>query len=257
MDGTGPPANTPPVMGRTILLGFALAALSHALGCAAAQTNLSSEPGPATPGPARAPSTGERDAQAEEVWTLMQGSFSSRAQAESDPEYFDIRLHMLPIWTDREDGRWLYVEQAVAVNPAEPYRQRVYRVTAGEDGAIVSAVYTIEEPLRFAMAWRTPAKLDALTFEDITEKTGCEVILQRQSEGHYAGATREGACRSELRGATHATSEVVVTENGVDSWDRGYDDTDTQVWGAVKSGYQFRPDDPEAAPADAPPPAEG
>ena len=201
--------------------------------------------------------TDDRAPRVEEVWTLMQGHFSSRAQASSDPEFFDIRLHMLAIWTDRTDGRWLYVEQAVATTPEKPYRQRVYRVTPGDDGSIVSAVYTIDDPLRFAMAWRDDGKLDALAFDDIELKEGCEVILRRVDDQHYAGSTREGACRSELRGASHATSEVVVTTEGVDSWDRGYDDAGTQVWGAVKRGYQFRPDDPQAPPADAPPPTEG
>ena len=44
----------------------------------------------------------------------MTGNFSSAAQAEADSAYYDISLDMAPIWTDREDAGWLYVEQAVA-----------------------------------------------------------------------------------------------------------------------------------------------
>ena len=63
----------------------------------------------------------------------MTGSFSSAAQAEADSAYYDIRLEMAPIWTDRDDAAWLYAEQAVAGMTDRPYRQRVYKVTATED----------------------------------------------------------------------------------------------------------------------------
>ena len=42
----------------------------------------------------------------------MTGTFSTAVQATEDPEFFDLSLHIKPIWTDRTDGRWLYVEQA-------------------------------------------------------------------------------------------------------------------------------------------------
>ena len=65
----------------------------------------------------------------------MSGSFSSAAQAADDPEnYFDIRLEMVPIWSERSDGPWLYVEQAAASALDRPYRQRVYHLVETEDG---------------------------------------------------------------------------------------------------------------------------
>ena len=37
----------------------------------------------------------------------MTGSFSSEKQSKAGPDYLDIRLEMVPIWTDRDDARWL------------------------------------------------------------------------------------------------------------------------------------------------------
>ena len=54
----------------------------------------------------------------------MAGSYSSAAQSQSDSEYKNIVLHMKPIWMDRTDGRWLYVEQAMQEAADKPYRQR-------------------------------------------------------------------------------------------------------------------------------------
>jgi len=42
---------------------------------------------------------------------LMTGSFSSSKQAQSDSTYYDITLHMYPIWTAQE-GDWLKMEIA-------------------------------------------------------------------------------------------------------------------------------------------------
>jgi hypothetical protein len=42
-----------------------------------------------------------------------------------------------------------------------------------------------------------------------------------------------------MRGATYATSEVVINKQMLESWDRGWDASGKQMWGATKSGYQF------------------
>lgn len=175
----------------------------------------------------------------DELASWMTGSFASTAQAAADEDYRDIRLHMTPIWTSREDGRWLYVEQALAEKPEKPYRQRVYRVHRDDHG-LVSDVYELPgDALAFAGTWRDPALLKDVTPASLVPRTGCSIRLQRQPDGSYAGATEHGACPSELNGAKFATSEVVITPMLLASWDRGFDAAGTQVWGAKRGAYQF------------------
>ena len=90
---------------------------------------------------------------------FMTGAFSSEAQSKNDTDYYDIRLHMSPIWTDRKEEYWLYVEQAMSSALNKPYRQRFYKVILKDDKTIESIVYTINEPLRFAGAWEKPELL--------------------------------------------------------------------------------------------------
>ena len=46
-------------------------------------------------------------AEAAELAGWMTGTFSSREQALADPDnYFEVRLVMAPIWTERDDGPW-------------------------------------------------------------------------------------------------------------------------------------------------------
>ncbi len=170
---------------------------------------------------------------------MMTGSFSSQAQSLADSAFFDIRLEMVPIWQDREDGFWLYVEQAVASHLDRPYRQRVYHVTSLEDGSFSSAVYAMETPLRFAGVWRNDAPLSELTPDSLAAREGCAVILRSSPDGTFSGSTVGKECVSRLGDARYATSKVTVTPDGITSWDQGFNSEDEQVWGAVRGGYVF------------------
>lgn len=168
---------------------------------------------------------------------FMTGHFNSAAQAAQDSSFFDITLHMIPIWPNRP-GHWLYVEQAVSANQAKPYRQRIYRLEQLPDGRFQSSVYTLQKEKEFVLAWQTPEKFDALTTADLELKAGCEVVLVKKGDV-FEGATGERSCPSELRGAAYATSKVQVFPDRIVSWDQGFDASGNQVWGATKGGYSF------------------
>lgn len=171
---------------------------------------------------------------------MMAGSYSSAAQAAADTTYFDVRLRMTPIWPSRTDGHWLYVEQAIADSQDKPYRQRVYHLQRGANGELRSVVYTLPAPpLRFAGAWKSDAPLATLTPDSLTLRDGCAIVLLRQEDGSFRGSTHEHDCPSDLRGATYATSEVAVSDSVLQSWDRGFDATGKQMWGAVAGPYRF------------------
>jgi CpeT protein len=171
--------------------------------------------------------------------TWMTGSFSSAQQAAVDTAYLDIRLHMVPVFKDRTDGYWLYVEQAVATSVDKPYRQRVYQVVNTQRG-LESIVYEIADPLRFAGGWKNAELLKGLQYEMLDMKEGCSILLRwNPGTGTYEGRTGSGNCPSNLQGAAYATSEVMILPTRLVSWDRGFDAQGKQVWGAEKGGYQF------------------
>ena len=169
----------------------------------------------------------------------MAGSFSNLAQARADSDYIDINLEVVPVWTDRGDGPWLYVEQAVTARRSRPYRQRVYHLVDNSDGTFSSEVYEIEEPLRFAGDWRLDEPLKELGPDSLVVREGCNVVLRRTSADTFEGGTVERECVSNMRGAVYATSEVVVTPERLISWDRGFDVEGNQVWGATEGPYIF------------------
>jgi len=171
-----------------------------------------------------------------ESW--MAGTFSSAVQAAEDPDFFAISIHMAPIWTDRSDGRWLYLEQSVSEEPHRPYRQRVYRLVELVPGLFESQVFTLPDPGAVIGVWILDDPLAELSPDDLEERDGCAILLRRRGDS-FIGSTLASLCTGTLRGAAYFTSEVIVTPDGIVSWDRGFADNGSQVWGAIKGGYVF------------------
>lgn len=170
----------------------------------------------------------------------MTGSFSSRAHAEADPEFRAVRLTMTPIWAERTDGPWLYVEQALESSLGRPYRQRVYHLLREGRRRFESVVFSLPEEERFVGAGQKPGTFDGIGPERLVRREGCVVHLRQLADGTYSGGTRGNECRSDLRGASYATSEVEISESELRSWDRGFDAEGKQVWGATKGPYVFK-----------------
>jgi len=169
----------------------------------------------------------------------MEGPYSSEEQSRNDSDYYNISLEMKKIWTDRSDGYWLYVEQAVAETKDQPYRQRIYHLIF-EDDLIKSIIYSLPNEKNFIGGWKNTEIFDDLDPDSLQKRIGCEVIIKRLDENTFIGSTVEKNCSSNLRGASYATTEVTISKNTLLSWDRGYNDKDEQVWGAVKGGYIFK-----------------
>jgi CpeT protein len=176
------------------------------------------------------------------VAEMMQGHYDSRDQAAADKTYFPIVLAMVPIWPERSDGHWLYVEQALADTPDKPYRQRVYRVYNSEGGEVISEVFTFAAPERFVQGWRS-GTLDGLRENMLQLRSGCAVHLRVLDAAAqtpvWQGETLGHGCASERSGAAYATAEVRLVPGRMTSWDRGFDAAGKQVWGATAGAYIF------------------
>jgi CpeT protein len=125
---------------------------------------------------------------------MMSGNFDSKDQATADSNYFEIHLHMKPIWPQRSDGFWLYVEQALVTMQDKPYRQRVYHVHYNKDNNIISEVFELNAPLRFTGAWKQENPLSTLSPDSLIGRQGCAISLKKNSDGTFSGSTLEKNC---------------------------------------------------------------
>ena len=176
----------------------------------------------------------------ERLAACLTGSFSSAAQARGDQNFRDVTLHVAPLWTDRTDGPWLYAEQALTDAQDHPYRQRIYQLATRTGGALEFRVFDLPDPIAATGAWKDPARLGKLSPADLSTHEACTLILREQPDGSFKGGTEGKGWANSLRGATHATSEITITAKETITWERGYNATDTQVWGSIHGGYVFK-----------------
>lgn len=168
----------------------------------------------------------------------MAGQFSSADQARVDPGYYEVHLTVFPIWNERTDGYWLYVEQAMSFALTQPYRQRIYHLTAVNEDTFESRIAEIPNKERFIGGWNNPEVFDTLSEEELEWREGCSVFLKWNGVG-FSGSTDGMKCATTFNGASYATSIVEVTEGALVSWDRGWDEQGGFVWGAWRGGYVF------------------
>jgi CpeT protein len=167
------------------------------------------------------------------------GSYSSAAQAKQDTSYLNIELEIRRIWLKDGDGIWLYGEQAMADKKDKPYRQRIYHLTQQDDSTFISTVCDLDSMHLFVGAYKDVARFNGLRSSEAKALPGCGLELNWR-KGHFVGSTKGKECRNVVLGrAMYTTSEVDIGSDRMVSWDRGYDDTNKQVWGAKKGGYEF------------------
>lgn len=179
---------------------------------------------------------------AAELAVRLSGTFDSSEQASEDTSYYAVQLIACPVDAPRLGATVLYIEQALADSPSEPYRQRLYVIEAlpdADDGSprVRSSIYTIDNEAE-AVGLCADSETWSFKAKQAELRDGCEVDLTWDGT-EFAGETGDETCPSDLNGASWASSEVVVRDDRIISWDRGWDDAGDQIWGATAGGYIF------------------
>ncbi len=169
----------------------------------------------------------------------MTGSFTSAAQAEQDSSYHEIELEIRPIWTEKFDARWLYVEQTMAGHKDRPYRQRAYRISRRDFNLFAIAVFIFPDERSLVGAWADPGMFDSLSPDELIPLEGCTLFIEEMGDGGFAGITEGVGCASSRHGASYSIRHVTIRSNRFMSWERGFDAKGMQVWGAKDCGYIF------------------
>jgi CpeT protein len=183
------------------------------------------------------PEAGASDVAVRRLAQLLQGRFDTTAQAMMDPRFRDVTLAICRVSIPALAPHALYVEQAI--RGSAPYRQRLYVLGSGANGATqaISRVFEFNEPSSVVGLCDMDG-VQMFSPEDVVERPGCTVTLDLQGD-RFVGRTDGRTCLSTLMGATYATTEITLSESSLDSWDRGYNAMDRQVWGSTAGAYRF------------------
>lgn len=181
--------------------------------------------------------------QVNEVVAHLVGVMDTSAQAAANPSLSHVRMTTCKVRLQgrslQPDAVYLYQEQALASDLAKPYRQRLLEISPSVYSQSVRS-------LSFRLA--APEKLVGLCDQPDTSRIVeasaistpvCSVFLKR-SGADYIGRTPIDGCPANVRGAVRITNQITLHKAGMDTWDRGYDASGKQVWGAKAQSYQYR-----------------
>ncbi|MGL5081061.1 MAG: chromophore lyase CpcT/CpeT [Microcoleaceae cyanobacterium] len=134
---------------------------------------------------------------------------------------------------------FLYQEQARVDNLAQPYRQRLLQIRPSLDGqAVESATYNVLNPQVWINQCDQP-EADRIVESNEIGEYHCSMFLH-QVQTAYIGQTQAEGCPSNYRGAVRITNHVVLDDNGMETFDQGFDQEGNQVWGAENQPYQYQ-----------------
>ena len=167
----------------------------------------------------------------------LTGLFDSSAQSQENSTYYDVSLQACSVSIEGIATPALYIEQALSEQLNSPYRQRVYILHQLDEITVSSEIYEIDPPEDYIGSCGEN-EVRTVSFDSLTLKEGCEVVLEWNGEG-FVGETQVNTCKSDMDGASYATSVVETTETMISSWDQGWNSNDQQVWGAVDGPYIF------------------
>ena len=149
-------------------------------------------------------------------------TMNTTAQAERSPHFVGVQMTTCPIHVPGQDPQtvYLYQEQALTERLESPYRQRFLQIALSADGTRVeSRTFKPSAPDAWTgLCQQTAPRVDAQDLGSLV----CIVSLRPSALG-YVGSTPEEGCPVDLRGAVRLTNTVVLHQDGMDTWDRGFD----------------------------------
>lgn len=189
--------------------------------------------------------------QVEEVAAHLVGVMDTATQATNNAEKVEVRMTTCRVSLaetnssiNTSDAIFLYQEQALAQSLDKPYRQRFLRLAPSANNRAIESQSL--KPIN-SQSWigfcNQPQEQRIVSISTIVD-ANCSVFLL-PVEDIYVGKTQPGGCPTNFRGAVTITNTIILHSEGMDTWDRGFDEQGNQIWGAQNEAYQYRWQEPK------------
>ncbi|MBY0422223.1 MAG: chromophore lyase CpcT/CpeT [Parvularculaceae bacterium] len=181
-----------------------------------------------------------------ELTAITVGTFSTLEHAQRDARYGVAEAEIVRVWPDRQDGVWLYQEQALigesaatvdAAMKAKPYFLRVIHSVETAPGVVTRTVHRLNDPSKALGAWKSKTPLAGLSPADLADSE-CTITVERVAEKFWRSTSAK--CPNAYKGASYAISMGVAVDGQYANWDRGFAADQTHVWGPATGGYIFK-----------------
>ncbi len=176
----------------------------------------------------------------------LAGFYDNRDQAIGDPVwYVSLQAWWRPVPLFTEDSVTLFAEQANALKPEQPYRQRLLRLHA-PDGNLTAQFYQFDRPDLVLGAGANSDLVSAIINAEIqilpTGRLSIEPTPQGFSARHPSGESCKFSFRDPQGNEKRGQVELGLSTQPGQWWsyDKGLNpETNQAIWGAMMGPYQF------------------
>lgn len=150
-----------------------------------------------------------------------------------------IGLQIFPIWEERFDGEWLYMESGIVGSPHKPFRQRILQLVATPNGLIRLYSYSIPRASDFAGAYYLPEVLTSLTQSQLSIRNSCDLLIELKVTNTFVGETDPESCITTAHNTSLITTFFAVSEANISFLDGSYDPFGRLIPGRLDTPVTF------------------
>jgi CpeT protein len=194
------------------------------------------------------------NADVQNIVTYLLGIMDTNEQAATNRKVANVQMTTCKVTvkttpTDSLDQNnrisvFLYQEQALIESLNQPYRQRFLEITNSNEPNLVESKSYKPTELEQWIGFCQKPEVERLVSQVDLGMPICSVFLKQSAANYiqplYIGETQKGGCPANVRGATSITNTIYLFPDGMNTWDRGFDASGNQVWGAANEAYKFR-----------------
>lgn len=170
----------------------------------------------------------------------LEGTMTASVQPQDDAPIIQVQMTTCRVDVPQNTNSIvLYQEQGIVGELDRPYRQRFLEITSDRHNDLV---YSRSYKPSNLEDWRNFCNRNfqnRTVSQDNLRELVCTVTL-KPFLNVYSGTTPLEVCQAEVRGAVKITNSIILHQEGMDTWDRCFDESGNQVWGAEDEAYQFR-----------------
>jgi hypothetical protein len=139
---------------------------------------------------------------------LYQGRYTNVAQVEADTQarrepHAAVEVNIVRAYAPRISDYTFYVQESAADDPRRIFMQRIVSFQFVKGRGIVQSLSSFVEPTRWRDAHLNQDLFKAMTAQDLSPMSGCELVWKKKDDGTFEAANDQSACRvsSEAAGA--------------------------------------------------------
>lgn len=179
----------------------------------------------------------------------LAGEFDNGQQALANPAWIvHLRLWKRPVPLFTGNSITLFAEQANMLNPEQPYRPRILRLSQRDKFAHIDVQYYMLRNInKFLGGGSNPELLKKITPEDIEALPGCSLLIQTQTNNFnkYQFTTtnpNKKPCSFTYKGKIYCISlGFKATLGELEIYDKGINPkTGKGTWGALMEPFRFK-----------------